>query len=268
MKKHHTVKFIDHVANIEKFGILIGVITLIPLIFIMLVHLLESFNIFELFMILLVIILLLVLLCTIPLINITNEKLEQITITEDELLIVFYKYNQKHEVIFNKSEIKSFHVHFNADCFQAGNKLYLEYATDIKISSINENIEMSFDSYTKNIIKNMFKIAKYIPNFSYTVDKYCLPVIEESIKKISITGKDLNFFEFIKFMFTSPKVSIRTKLDTLCCILLIIPVLIFFILMFINMEICDNFMYRYGEYVPYYLIPLIVFITLLRMAKR
>lgn len=264
MKKYYTVKFIDHVANIEKFTLILCSIIILLIIFVLILNLINNFCISGLFITLLLSIILLIALYTMTLLNTTNDNLEQITVTDDKILITFYEYNKKQEVIFNKSEIKRFHTNFSAESFNTGTKIYLDYTTDIIISTINKKFEISCNSSTKNIIKNIFKVAKFIPNFSYSVDKNCIPVIEKSIEKIFTTGKDLSIFEFITFMLTNQKVSIRTKIDTFCCIILITPLVLFLLLMIINIELCDKFIYQYGDYIPYFIIPLIIFITILR----
>lgn len=140
------------------------------------------------------------------------------TLSQD--YITFYSYNDNKE---DKISIKLNDISaFKLDIWHRVDNLYVPRSHaasppfDIKINiqiatNNNESYEFSYsEQNTRNsCISNIFAIAKFIPNFSYTVDTNS-DVFKSGLDAWQKNG-NLSFYEGLKFVLNDPNVSNLSK---------------------------------------------------------
>lgn len=228
MRNKYSIYLFDHVNNLFTFGSCISLLFLIPILALLIIDLINNYNVYDLSLtIKLGAVIFLVIFLLLKARTSENLIIEKIIVTATELIIILYKNHRKQKIIFKKSDIKKFHIEFDARIFFRSINYYMIF--NIETFSNQESQQLLFSFQTKGIIKSIFKIARYIPNFSYSIDNECIPVIADSIKNIAIYGKDFSIIEFLKYILTNPNVSNAAKLQTYFW-LTILPILLFSIL--------------------------------------
>ena len=244
MQNKHSVYLMDSVYNLNVFGVLLFTILLMPIFYLQIKVLMSYFNVFNLLICILLGSMIFFSLYALRLVrNVNNnyeQAIEKITSSKDTIEIIYYFKNQKQKLLLNKSDIKKFNIDFDASIFGSfGTHRSVNYSIDIEIYtySTEQCYKINYTCQTRGIIKSIFKIAKYIPNFSYSINENCIPVIAESINNLSQKGNFLNFVEFLKYMFTNSKVSKMAKLETCFWTIVISLLLIDILLPIFNVEI-------------------------------
>lgn len=241
MRKKYSVYFIDTISNIENIGCLLGVITLIPLCYLQFIDLINNFTWSGLLIITILFLVIIIGFAGIQLLKtFDGDFIEKISSINDQIEIVGYHNHNKQKLILKKSEIKDFKVEIGAEVHGSFGSRHrsVYYSIDITINTLEENKCYNFynNSKSRNIIKSIFKIAKYIPNFSYCIEEKCSPVFIEDINKIAQLGKGLNLFEFINIMLTNSKISIASKIETIAWAIIIPLIIVSVVIMIIDIE--------------------------------
>ena len=144
---------------------------------------------------------------TLPKVGIKN-----IEINDTNIFITSYDESQK-EIVTDilLKNIRAFK--FDIKCeYDYSNANRLDIIISINIECDNEKIyEYTFHTEDYAKIKQMFSLAKYIPNFSYTVATNSQE-IHKNIVHLAHTGKNLSLHEYFKTFFANPEVPNSTKI--------------------------------------------------------
>lgn len=247
MNNRHSVYLLDVKGNFNIFGTLIFIIAIIPIFILQIIELINSFNIYNILICIILGSLIYFSLYALRLVrnveNNYNDAIEKIITNKDTIEVIYYHKYQKQKIILSKSDIEKFYIDFDASIFGSFGTNYrsVNYSATVEICTLDsQSYKIHYTFQSRGIIKSIFKIAKYIPNFSYTINNDCVPVISESINKMAQTGKGLNLFEFANFMLSNPTVSKRAKLETYFWIIVLLLIITFILLMIFNMELCNK----------------------------
>jgi len=238
MNNRHSVYLLDAKGNFNIFGTLIFIIAIIPILILQIIELINSFNISHILICIILGSLIYFSLYALRLVrnveNNYNDAIEKIITNKDTIELIYYHKYQKQKIILNKSDIEKFHIDFDASIFGSFGTNYrsVNYSVVVEIfTSDSQCHKINYTFQSRGIIKSIFKIAKHIPNFSYSINHDCIPIIAESINKMAQTGKGLNLFEFLQFMLCNPQVSKRAKFETCFWIIVVSSIIILFSLM-------------------------------------
>ena len=241
MRKKYSVYFVDSISSIETFGCILAAIGLLPLCYLQFVDLINNFTWSGLIIVIILFIVILIAIVGVQLsMTFHNDSIEKISSIDDQIEIIGYHNSNKQKLILKKSEIKDFNVKINAEVYGSFGSRYrhVYYSIAITINTLKENKCYNFynDSKSRNIIKSIFKIAKYIPNFSYCIEEKCSPVFVEDINKIAQLGKGLNLFEFLNVMLTNSKISIASKVEAIAWAIILLLILASIVVMVVDIE--------------------------------
>lgn len=164
----------------------------------------------------------------------TDNEIEKITVTNDEIIISAYVKNvpyvnklffrKTENLRYNKKSIKKFNVKFYSFNYEYVLHKFQYY--DINLT-INDN-HYKCQTSSLAIIKLIFKTAKYIPNFSYNIDSKCTPIPFEEIKRIA-NGENFSTTDFFSFIFKSPRVPKSVKIDAIFGFIVIVLLVLLFL---------------------------------------
>lgn len=212
MKNNYSIYLIDSISVINIFGIILITLVSLFLCILLIINFINTFNFESLFIAFIFAFFVLFALYALWIGQKIedNNSIKKISSTKNKIIIICYKHCQKQKFIFDKSDIKSFKVDFDASMSSLGLTYYIHYSANFKIEIFSKKECYEFNNLfqARGMIKSIFKIAKYIPNFSYSVQENCLSIVTADINKLAQQGKQLNFFELWIYVLKTPKVAI------------------------------------------------------------
>ena len=94
----------------------------------------------------------------------SKNRIKIITVDDNSIIFEIKKYSKKNTIIIDRNKIKDLKMFiYSTSPLRICLHFYLK--NDIK----NEFLDIYYDSVSRNIIKQLFILKKYIPDFSYSI---------------------------------------------------------------------------------------------------